>query len=157
MLKEVARRQMRRERAGHTLQTTALVHEAWLRLRTDDSEPRAQVLARAATTMRRVLVDHARRQCAARRGARPCHLPLAMAEDTPASAVAVDVLVLDEALNELAQLDQRQARIVELRYFAGLSTDETADVLGVSRRTVHGDWSMARAFLRRRLEHEEHP
>lgn len=150
LLKEIARTHLRRERPGHTLQPTALVHEAWLRLAPEASAPRAEILAAAATAMRRILVDHARRRLARRRGGGQERVTL-HEESLGAAPAAVDVLELDEAMQRLAQLDARQARIVELRFFAGLTADEVADLLGVSRRTVQGDWSMARAFLRRCL------
>jgi RNA polymerase sigma factor (TIGR02999 family) len=147
LLKDIARSQLRRERADHTLQPTALVHEAWMRLADGSAESRVELLARAATAMRRVLVDHARRTKALRRSSGKRRVTLhddAVAEVAP----EVDVLELDEALDGLAALDDRQARIVELRFFAGLDASEVAQVLGISRRTVQGDWNMARAFLR---------
>lgn len=146
---------LRRERSSHTLQPTALVHEAFLRL-VDQSraswQNRAQFLALAARMMRRVLVDHARA-----RGARKRDAGLRVSlDDVPEPAAAgraeVDLLALDHALDELARLDPRQAQIVELRHFAGLSIEETAQALGVSPATVKREWTSARAFLFGRLQ-----
>jgi RNA polymerase sigma factor (TIGR02999 family) len=152
-LRTVAAGYLRRERTGHTLQPTALVNEACLRLlgrRPGTEASRTQLFAMAAATMRRVLVDHARRRGAARRGANARKVTLA--EDlVPGRGGEVDVIAVDDALCRLAALDPRQARIVELRFFGGLSDDAIAATLEVSRRTVQGDWSMARAWLRREL------
>lgn len=147
-----AARALRREAPGHTLATTDLVHEAYLRLvdqRRARWENRAQFLGVAAECMRRVLVDHARARLTAKRGggARAVTLTDAAApEDGP-----VDVLALDDALRRLAALDAQQARVVELRYFGGLNVDETAAALGVSPSTVKRDWAVARLWLRREL------
>jgi RNA polymerase sigma factor (TIGR02999 family) len=153
-LRRQARRRMGREHAGHTLQTTALVHEAYLRLvdqRHAGWESRTQFFAVAAQVMRRVLVDHARARGAARRGGTA--VTVALADDAAAAPERdADVLALDEALARLATFDPRQARVVELRYFAGLGIDEAAEVLGVSRATANRDWAMARAWLRRELQ-----
>ena len=150
LLKDIAKGQLRRERRGHTLQPTALVHEAWLRLLPGNADGRVAVLAQAAVAMRRILVDHARRRKAQRRGGNAGHVTL---HDSllAGSADTIDVLELDEALRTLAELDPRQARIVELRFFAGLTAEEAATVLDVSRRTVQAEWQMARAFLRQRI------
>jgi RNA polymerase sigma factor (TIGR02999 family) len=152
-LRQQARRYMDRERPGHTLQTTALVHEAYLRLadqRDARWESRGQFFGVAAQVMRRVLVDHARTQGAAKRGGGK--VVVALGEATAmAPEPDADVVALDEALTRLAALDPRQARVVELRYFAGLGIDETAEVLGVSRATANREWAMARAWLRREL------
>jgi RNA polymerase sigma factor (TIGR02999 family) len=160
-----ARRALRREGEGHTLQPTALVHEAWLRL--DDQhgarwESRTQFFAVAAQMMRRVLVDHARTRRALKRGGGAVQLSLADADGAGAAAVAhanggapldaVDVLALDDALARLAALDPQKARLVDLRYFAGLSIPEAAAALGVSPATVGREWAVARAWLRRELE-----
>lgn len=145
---------LRRERAGHTLQPTALIHEAYLRLVGQDRvawHNRAQFFGLAAQMMRRILVDHARAQRAAKRppGAMKVSLDERMAQSDPADC---DVLLLNQALDELAGLDPQQARIIELRYFGGLTEDEVADVLGVSRSTVTREWETARAWLFRRMK-----
>ena len=148
---------MRRESGNHTLQTTALVHEAYLRLidqRRVEWRNRAHFFGVAAQLMRRILVDHARRRHAGKRGKRARHLTL---DDADAVAIGapdergVDVLVLEDALARLAALDQDQARIVELRYFGGLSIEDTAVALDVSPSTVKREWAVARAWLRREL------
>ena len=148
-----ASRYLRRERRGHSLQTTALINEAFLRLidaRDIHWQDRAHFFAIAANLMRRVLVDHARRRDAEKRGGSPLRLTLdeglAVAKETD-----VDLLAIDEALDRLAQIDPQQARVVELRFFSGLTVDETAAALGVSPKTVKRDWSVARAWLRREI------
>lgn len=154
-LRRVADRLMRHERADHTLGTTALVHEAFLRLAHAPGalpDDRARFFGAAATAMRRVLVDHARRRNADRRGGRQTPvrldtaLPLASHDDGAAVLVRVD-----EAVDHLERLDPRLARVVELRFFVGFTEAETADVLGVTDRTVRRDWTRARAFLARAL------
>lgn len=149
-LRGMARRQLAGERAGHTLQPTALVHEALLRLigmQQPHWQNRQQVLALMAQAMRRVLVDHARRRLA---GKRPD--PALRADLDAAAGIGVppaqDVLSLDAVLDQLAALDARQARIVELRYFAGLSAEDVAAALELSLSTVKRDWRIARAWLR---------
>jgi RNA polymerase sigma factor (TIGR02999 family) len=144
---------MARERADHTLQTTALVHEAYLRLvqqRCDSWNNRAHFYGAAAGIMRRILVDHARARHTAKRGGREHHVPL---ED--AAGLAGDwpdgLLYFDAALTRLARRSPRQARVVELRFFAGLDVDEAAEALSVSPKTVKRDWSVARAWLLREL------
>ncbi len=156
-LRNVARRYLGRERAGHTLQATALVHEAYLKLvgqRDASWHGRAHFLAVAATAMRRILVNHAKAHRSAKRGGGRPKLALdeaaALFEDR-----AGDLLELDEALTRLARLAPDQARIVELRFFAGLSVEETAGLLGVSVRTAQYDWAMARAWLRGELADAE--
>ncbi len=154
-LRAMASRSMQGERDGHTLQPTALVHEAFLRLvdqRSATFEGRRHFFAVAATLMRRVLVDHARRTRADKRGY-GLVVPLQGHMDA-ATEETHEVLQVDEALQQLAALDTRQAQVVELRYFAGLSVEETASVLGVSERTVKRDWAVARAFLHRALDLE---
>jgi len=154
-LRRQARRALRREGVGHTLQATALVHEAWLRLDAQHQarwESRTQFLAVAAQMMRRVLVDHARTRNALKRGGGETQLTLGDAEDAVAAADNVDVLALDDALARLATLDPRKARLVELRYFAGLSIPEAAAALGVSQATIGREWAVARMWLRRELE-----
>ena len=151
-----AARAMRGQGTGHTLQTTALVHEAYLRLadrRGDAWHDRAHFLGVAARAMRHVLVDHARARGTAKRGG-GARLVTLDTHDAPAaeSASAVELLALHEALARLAALDPEQARLVELRYFGGLSIEETAEVLGVSPATVKREWAIARGWLRRELD-----
>jgi len=152
-LHALARRRLRGERPGHTLQATALVNEAYLRLvdqRQAQWHSRGQFFAIAARLMRRILIDHARRHAYAKRGGGAPALPLdeacVVGEERAAGLVA-----LDDALGLLSSVDERKARIVELRYFGGLSVDETAAVLGVHPDTVNRDWQRAKAFLRREL------
>ena len=152
-LRQLARRQLQGERAGHTLQATALVHEAYLRLvdsRDLRWESRGHFFGTAARAMRQVLVDHARRRNAGKRGGAMKRVTLesSIADE---DAVAADVLDLHEALERLTANDTELARLVELRFFAGLTLDETADALGVSRRKVAKDWSVARLWLQREL------
>ncbi len=151
-LRALAGAYLRRERAGHTLQPTALVHEAFLRLAEQDPakwNDGSHFTALAAQVMRRVLVDHARRRKASKRGGgRGERVTLADVADDGAE---LDLLALDDALNELASLSPRQARVVELRFFAGLSLDEAARDLGVARSTIALDWQMARAWLNHKL------
>jgi RNA polymerase sigma factor (TIGR02999 family) len=151
-LKMVARAHLRREQAGHSLQATALVHEVYLRLVNVDRmtfESRAHFLAVAARLMRQILVDHARRKLAGKRGGRATMVSL----DGVSPAVNavgptnIDVLALDEALGELASFDARQCRIVEMRFFAGLTIDEAAHALGISTATVEREWALAKAWL----------
>ena len=149
---------LRRERPDHTLQATALVHEAWMRLSVQDDSRwgnRAQFFALAAQAMRRVLVDHARRRRADKRGGDARRVTLATDLTPPLDSAELDLLVLDDALDRLATMDARQARVVELRFFAGLTVDDVAEVLGVSPRTVAGEWRLARAWLSRELTGEE--
>jgi len=150
-----ASRFLRRERAGHTLQTTALIHEAYLKLidqRDVDWKNRAHFFGIAAQTMRRILVDYARARHREKRGGAEENLPL---EEAALLAVSeengVDLIVLDKALTRLAEFDERQSRIVELRYFSGLSIEETAEVLHISRATVKSDWTIAKTWLRREI------
>ena len=151
-----ARRAMRRESEGHTLQATALVNEAFLRLVDQQRvawRNRAQFFGVAAQLMRRILVDHARTRNAEKRGggATPTTLAGVAAAEPAEAAGAVDVLALHEALERLAALDPEPARVVELRYFGGLTFEETAAALGVSPATVKREWAVARAWLRREL------
>ncbi len=150
-LSRLARHYMRAERRGHTLQPTALVNELYLRLAGIDSlqwRDRSHFFAMAATLMRRVLVDHARRRGRARRHGAAV---TAVGEHGLLSPRGVDVVALDEALEGLARMDPQQARIVELRFFAGLSVDETAEALGISPSTVKRDWASAKLWLYRAL------
>jgi len=152
-LRRIARKQMRREREGHTLQPTALVHEAFLRLVDQDAtawQNRAQFFGVAAQTMRRLLVDHARRRRAAKRGI-PITLDEALLQPGSAAVPYEQILAVDEALYRLARLDARQASVVEMRYFGGLSVEETAEVLGVAERTVKLDWAMAKGWMKSQL------
>jgi len=152
-LRQQARACMRREAAGHTLQTTALVHEVFLRLaqaQCPDWEHRVHFLAVAARAMRRVLVDLARARRTSKRGSDAVHVPLDASVPAPQNP-AVDLLALEEALVALAQLDARKAEVVELRFFGGLTNEETAAVLLISTDTVLRDWKLARAWLFRRL------
>jgi len=153
-LRRVAGRCMRDERPGHTLQPTALVHEAFLRLVDQDRADwrnRAQFVGVAAQLMRRLLVDHARGRRALKRG-----IPVIMNGEIFHRAAGADhteeILAVDEILGRLAELDPQQARIVELRYFAGLSVEETAEAMAISPRTVKRDWAMAKAWMKTRLE-----
>jgi RNA polymerase sigma-70 factor (ECF subfamily) len=153
-LRRVASRCMRDERPGHTLQPTALVHEAFLRLVDQDRanwQNRAQFVGVAAQLMRRLLVDHARGRRALKRG-----IPVTMNEKIFNRAAGADqteeILAVDEILARLAELDAQQARIVELRYFAGLSVAETAEAMAISPRTVKRDWAMAKAWMKPQLE-----
>jgi RNA polymerase sigma-70 factor (ECF subfamily) len=138
-----------RERADHTLQPTALVHEAYLRLINQhdvDWRNRAQFLGVAAGLMRRILVNHARDRAAAKRPGDRERVSLSLVE-VPSGGPDVDVIALEDALERLAALDERKARVVELRFFGGLTTDEVAEVLGISRATVEREWSFSRAWL----------
>jgi RNA polymerase sigma-70 factor, ECF subfamily len=153
-LRRLAAHYLRDEGRAHTLQPTALVHEAYLRL-VDQTRARVHdhnhFVAVAATAMRRILVDHARRKNAAKRneGARDPRVDVATSEP--------DFVAIDDALERLAARSERQARVVELRYFCGLTIEEAASVLGVSAGTVKQDWSAACAYLRRDWERAEHP
>jgi RNA polymerase sigma-70 factor, ECF subfamily len=152
-LHAIAGNHMRRERRNHTLQTTALVNEAYLRLVRDraiDWQDRAHFFACASVVMRRILVDYSRQRSADKRPAAGLRVEL---NDWQASEQPriEGMLMLDEAMNRLAELDARQARIVEMRYFGGLTEVETAEVLGVSSRTVKRDWTSARAWLQVQL------
>jgi RNA polymerase sigma factor (TIGR02999 family) len=152
-LRRLARSFLRKERRGHLLQTTALVHEAYLRLvdqRQVQWQNRAHFFAISAQLMRRILVDHARRRAAAKRGGDPDPVTLAEVPDLPLQR-GIDVLALDQALSKLAALDPRQSRIVELKCFGGLSSDETAEALELSPRTVRREWTIAKAWLYRQI------
>jgi RNA polymerase sigma factor (TIGR02999 family) len=152
-LRRIAARHFRSERAGHTLQTTALVHEAYLRMseQLDQSwANRYQFFAVAAQAMRQILIDYGRRHRAQKRGSGQTHLSI---DDAflPARVRLDDVLLIDRALQRLATWDERASRVVELRFFGGLTEQETAAVLGVSVRTVKRDWTAARAWLQQEL------
>ena len=152
-LRALARRYLQRERSDHTLQATGLVHEAYLRLVDQDSMTwanRAHFFAVAAQIMRHLLVDHARsRQTAKRGGVREkLEFDEALA---PAEEPTVDLLALDDALKELVAFDERKSRIVELRFFGGLTTEEIANVLAISPSTIQREWRIAKAWLRRKI------
>lgn len=153
-LRRLAEKAFRNQPAGHTLQPTALVHEAYLKL-ADCADPpwddQEHFLATAATAMRHILVDHARARASVKRGGARHRVTLD--EGLHASEDRdVDLLVLNEALESLAQIEERKARVVELRFFAGLSLEDTARTLGVSAMTVSTDWRFARAWIGRALE-----
>ena len=153
-LRRRAAAQLRRERSGHTLQPTALVHEAYIRLvdqRRASWQNRAQFIAIASEMMRRILVDRARARHSVKRGGQWSQVTFDDAIDAAVAPNQIDVLHLDVALERLAQLDLRKSRIAELRFFGGLSVDETAHVLQVSAKTVERDWQAARAWLFREL------
>lgn len=152
-LRQLAARYMRRERRNHTLQPTALVHEAYERLIQQPQIPwqsRAHFFATASQMMRHILVDYARTRQAAKRGGIQQQVTLDDAV-LPAADQSVDVIALHEALERLTRMDARASRIVELHFFGGLTFEEIAEVLGVAVRTVKGDWSMARAWLKGEL------
>ena len=157
----IASRHLARERPGHTLQSTALVHEAFLRLlgqRNVDWQNRAHFFAIAASQMRRILVDHARRHTAGKRGgtARPSSIDEGFDIEAPTIGLErVDALALDTALRKLEAIDPTQGRVVELRYFGGLTIEETAAVLGLSSGSIKREWTMAKAWLFRALEQGE--
>jgi RNA polymerase sigma factor (TIGR02999 family) len=156
-LRRQAARYLRRERPGHTLQTTALINEAYLRLvdqRVVRWQNRAHFYAIAASLMRRILLDHARKDQALKRGGSAVKLPLDEAV-VMAGGRDVNLVALDEALTRLALMDERQSRVVELKYFGGLTTEEAAEVLGVSPATVRHDWGLAKAWLRREISRGE--
>ncbi len=156
-LRRLAARYMRRERKGHTLQTSALVNEAWLRLVNQNQvhwQNRAHFFGIAAQLMRRILIDHARRYQYEKRGGGAVKVSL---DETAAvtEARAAELLAVDEALEKLTAIDARKGRIVELRFFGGLNLDETAEVLGVSSPTVQREWRAAKAWLHRLLTEGE--
>lgn len=157
-LRKMARVRLSAERKGHTLQPTALVHEAWLRLMQQHGatwQNRAQFFAIAAQAMRRILVDHARRRQTDKRGAGEAPIQIDDVEDVLISPVPDEqMLALDAALERLGALDDRQARIVELRFFVGLSVEETGSVLALSPTTVKREWATARAWLFREIEQQ---
>jgi len=159
-LRRLAGNYLRRERQNHTLQPTALVNEAYLKMvdqRSPHWQNRAQFYGVAAQMMRRILVDHARQHQAAKRGGSDQErLSITSAGQLGAKQLAaepaIDLLALHEALEELTAIDPQQGRIVELKFFGGLSIEETAEVMGIGHATVERDWKMARAWLRRKLE-----
>jgi RNA polymerase sigma-70 factor (ECF subfamily) len=154
-LRRLARNYLRRERPGHTLQPTALVNEAYLKLvdqRQAKWQNRAQFFGVAAQLMRRILVDHARQHKAAKRGGSDQQRLSITSAGKFMKQPEVDLLGLHEALEELTTMDPQQGRIVELRFFGGLSIEETAEVMNIGHATVERDWKLARAWLRRKLE-----
>lgn len=156
-LRRLARRYLRRERPDHTLQSAALVNEAYLRLIRQEHpqwQNRAHFFGVAAQLMRHILVDHARNRAAAKRGAGAPRLTLDPDVALPQER-DVDLIALDDALNQLAALDPQQSRLVELRFFGGLSIEETSVVLGVSPATVKREWATARAWLQREMRNKE--
>jgi len=156
-LRRLAAGYLRRERAGHTLQPTALVNEAYLRLVDQEGagwQNRAHFFGIAANLMRQILVDYARQRAAEKRGGSQLQrLSLTQAERI-VKQEELDVLALHEALERLAEFDEQQARIVELKFFGGLTIEETAEVIGVSHATVEREWKLARAWLRRELSQQ---
>lgn len=154
-LHNLAAHYMAGERAGHVLQATALVNEAYVRLvkwKSARWQNRAHFYAMAANIMRRVLVDDARARQRMRRGGDQLRVSLSAAAELPAAVKSTDLVSLDEALERLRAFDERKSRVVELRYFGGLSLEESAEVLGVSLSTVRRDWNLGRAWLARELE-----
>lgn len=146
---------LRRERIDHTLQATALINEAYLKLvdqKTVEFEDRMHFFAISARLMRQILVDHARTKSREKRGGQDAvHVDIDDAIDVAVDAPSVDLIALDDALRRLALLDKQQEQVVELRYFSGLSLEETADALNISRATAARDWNVARAWLKREL------
>lgn len=158
-LRRLAGHYMQDERSGHTLQPTGLVHEAFLRLAGQRAtwQNRAQFMGIAGQLMRRILVDYARKRGAAKRGGALVTLDEAVGKQCADVSIPEEILALDEALDRLARLDPPQARIVELRYFAGLSAEETAATMEMSQRTVEREWSVAKAWLRAELADRRSP
>jgi RNA polymerase sigma factor (TIGR02999 family) len=153
-LRRIANHYLQAERSDHTLQSTALVHEAYVRLAEQDLpqwQNRAHFFAVAAQLMRQILVDHARSHRASKRGGNVYKMALDEAEEEPL-AVDVDIIALDDALKSLGEMDPQQSRVVELKFFGGLSIEDTAEVLGISASTVKRDWITARAWLYRELD-----
>ena len=151
-LRRLARRRLGAEKADNTLQTTELVHEAYLRLvgqKATQWQNRAHFFAIAAQMMRRILVDYARSRHYAKRGGGA--QKVSFEENMAVSSRAADVIALDEALTSLAEIDPRKSRIIELRFFSGLTIEETAEVLGVSPGTIRRDWTLAKAWLQREI------
>jgi RNA polymerase sigma factor (TIGR02999 family) len=159
-LRRLARNYLRHERQEHTLQSTALVHEAFLRLTGNaptEWQGRAHFFGIAAHLMRQILVEYARGRNTAKRGGKVFKMAVDADEVHPGQEPAVDIVALDDALNDLAKIDQQQSRVVELRFFAGLSIEDTAETLGVSVSTVKRDWSTARVWLYRELDRTAQP
>jgi RNA polymerase sigma factor (TIGR02999 family) len=158
-LRRIAGNQMRNERVGHTLEPTALVHEAFLRLVDQsraDWQNRAQFLGVAAQLMRRLLVDHARRRRAAKRGI-PVTLNEEIFQRSPGADQTEEILAVNQVLERLTEMDPRQARVVELRYFGGLTVEETAEAMGIAPRTVKLEWAMAKGWMQSQLSPRGRP
>lgn len=151
-LRQIARAKMAREQAGHTLQATALVHEAWLRLGDQSFENRAHFFGAAAEAMRRILIERARRKLTAKRGANAEHVDAGEIDIAAPTEKDDELLAVHEALDALAAHDGRKAELVKLRYFAGLTIEEAAEMLGISAPTAKRDWTYARAWLYRQIE-----
>jgi RNA polymerase sigma factor (TIGR02999 family) len=156
-LHRLADHYLRRERVGHTLQATALINEAYLRIINQDEvnwQNRAHFFGVAAQMMRRILVDHARSHLYAKRGGGAQKLTINEAIDLPQQERDLDLVALDDALQRLEQLDPQQSKIIELRFFGGLTIEETAEVLGISPATIKREWNWAKAWLYRELKNE---
>lgn len=157
-LRRVAMGLIRRERSGHTLKATEVVHEAYLRLFDRDTlvwDDRRHFFGSAAIAMRRVLIDHARRVTAGKRIPKDELIPIELADDYLVNPFDIEILALDQALDRLAVIDPRQAQIIELRYFAGLTAAEVAELLEISRGTVTREWRVSRLWLRREMRQIE--
>ncbi|MDA8019129.1 MAG: ECF-type sigma factor [Thermoanaerobaculia bacterium] len=155
-MRRIASGLLRRERSGHTLRATEVVHEAYLRLFDRNTlvwDDRRHFFGSAAIAMRRVLIDHARRMNAGKRIPKDEMIPIELADHGLVSSFDVEILALDQALDKLAKIDARQAQIVELRHFAGLTGAEVAELLGISRGTVSREWRVSRLWLRREMRH----
>jgi RNA polymerase sigma-70 factor (ECF subfamily) len=153
-LRTLAHAHLRGERTGHTLSTTALVHEAWLRLTSQlglSALPRSEFFGAASRTMRRILVDHARARNRTKRGGGATHVPLDQVEPLLTDRESEELEALDDALERLATINPRGALVIERRFFGGLSLEEVADSLGLSRKTVQREWIAARAWLRKEI------
>jgi RNA polymerase sigma factor (TIGR02999 family) len=153
-LRQIASHYLRRERTGHTLQSTALVHEAYVRLvgpNVPQWQDRAHFFGVAARVMRQILVEYARSHQAAKRGGGVCKVTIDEGIEDALKPVDLDIIMLDDALKGLAALDEQQSRIVELRFFAGLSIEDTSQALGISPATVSREWTSARAWLHREV------
>jgi RNA polymerase sigma factor (TIGR02999 family) len=153
-MRRLAHHYLRRERPGHTLQSTALVHEAFVRLTGNvppQWEDRAHFFGVAAHLMRQILVEYARSRNAGKRGGGAVKLAI-NSVDVPGQNLDLDIVALDDALKDLARIDPQQSRVVELRFFSGLSIEDTAEVLGISESTVKRDWNTARVWLFRELD-----
>jgi RNA polymerase sigma-70 factor, ECF subfamily len=158
-LRKLAHAYMAREQVGHTLQTTALVNEALMRLLKSDRigwQSRAHFYSIVARRMRHVLIEHARSQLAMKRGHRAEHVPISAAGQLSAGQ-SQELVLLDEALNTLAKIDERKSRVIEYRYFGGFTIEEVADMLQVSPSTVQNEWRLARSWLRREILSEASP
>ena len=151
-LKAMARNRMARERPGHTLQATALVHEAWLRIGSQDFENRKHFFYAASEAMRRILVDNARRKQAACRGGEFTRVDEVEIDEFPSNKNLEDLLAINEILENFAEVDPRKAQLVKLRYFVGMTGEEVAETMDMSLTTVNRDWAFARAWLYKELQ-----